>query len=110
MMKHPPSNMATILSATSTAGRKGLKPSSFVGKQVRDQVERANREDAGQKATRRHSLADKEKGRVEEVPKNKHHFSATRVGRFAASPLLPRSKAPTGEKLMAASIAATKGA
>lgn len=55
-------------------------------------------------------MADKEKGRVEEVPKNKHHFSATRVGRFAASPLLPRSKAPTGEKLMAASIAAAKGA
>lgn len=49
-----------------------------------------------------------EKNKVEEVPKKKN-FSAIREDRSMASPPL-HFEAPAVEKLMAASIAATKGA
>lgn len=47
---------------------------------------------------------------MKEVPKQKPSFSATEVGRSAASPPLPRFEALVGEKLMVVSIAAAKRA
>lgn len=77
--------MAIILAANSIVGRKGLNLSFVVGKQMKDQVERVGMEVASQEATGRPPLLDKEKNKVEEVPKKKHHFSATELDGSAAS-------------------------
>lgn len=96
--------MATILAATSTARRKGLKPSLIVGRQVTDRVEKVRKEATIEEALGKPHL-DKGKGKVEEVPKRRQSFSTNRVGGSAANPPMPRSEAPVGEKLMATSIA-----
>lgn len=46
-MRHSNPNMATILAATFTVERNGLKLSFVGAKQVRNQVERVSREAAG---------------------------------------------------------------
>lgn len=68
--KQPTPNMVTILAATSTVGRKGLKPL------MKDQVKRVGGEAIGQEGDGRPPIKDKGKNKVEEVPKKKHRFFA----------------------------------
>lgn len=64
--KQPTPKMVTILAATSTVGKKGLKPL------IKDQVKRVDGEAIGQDG--RPPIKDKGKNKVEEVPKKKQRF------------------------------------
>lgn len=100
---HLTPNMASILAATSAARRKGLKFSSVATKQVRDQVEKIDKEVAGHEGDGLPLVNNKGKSKVE-----KQRFSATREGKSMATSPPPRREASTGKKLMATDIAMAK--
>lgn len=60
--------MVSILAATSIAGRKGLKSSYVVAKQVKDQVEKISKETSDHEGDGRPPNKDKGKSKVEKVP------------------------------------------
>lgn len=89
-MRHPTPDIATILVANSTTGKKGLNPSSVGGKQVKDQVERVSKEAVGR------------------LPQANKGMGKWRRSLRKTPP--PCSEAPFGNKLMAALIAAVRRA
>lgn len=101
--KQPTPNMVTILAATSTVVRKGLKPL------MKDQVKRVGGEAIGQEGDGRPPIKDKGKNKVEEVPKKKQRFFA--VGERGPRPchhFAPKS--PPGKSLWRPLLLQLKGA
>lgn len=102
--RHPTPDMATIIAATSTAGRRGLKGTSAGAKKVKENLEKVSKEAASQEVAP--PPVDKGKKVVEEEPKKRFRIPRPDGTGGSADVPPPQSEVPVGEKILGASISA----